>query len=162
MEIRSASDAERNAARIMRAIGFPDAHVTNAGPDGGIDVASHRAVAQVKWYGNAKVGRPDLQRLYGARGKRIDLRLFFFSSSGYSADAVAWANEHEVALFTFDDTGRASAVNYLAQSRYGTKLREEEGNPYGAVGDVFMVVAKFVGWLIIAGLFVGAIMSSCS
>ncbi|MDV7091081.1 hypothetical protein [Rhodococcus opacus] len=40
--------AELNAAARMRELGYPDARVTGRGADGGVDVVSDRAVAQVK------------------------------------------------------------------------------------------------------------------
>ncbi|MBF6359844.1 restriction endonuclease [Nocardia farcinica] len=83
-------EAEENAAVQMRSLGFSDARVTASGADGGIDVRASGADAQVKWRAG-QVGRPELQRLFGARGKRFELQLFFFAASPYSTHAVSYA-----------------------------------------------------------------------
>ena len=70
-QITSWQEAERNAARWMRHWGFGDARLTSSGADGGVDVRARAAVAQVKFEAS-QVGRPALQRLYGARGARHD------------------------------------------------------------------------------------------
>ncbi|NME78966.1 restriction endonuclease [Rhodococcus sp. 105337] len=97
-------DAEHFAAALMRDMGFVDAIVTGAGPDGGLDVVARRAVAQVKWM-HARVGRPDLQRLYGARGSDHSKSLLFFtelfSESPYTPQAVDYANAHGIGLFAY-------------------------------------------------------------
>ncbi|WP_338077062.1 restriction endonuclease [Cellulomonas hominis] len=98
--------AEQMAAAAMRSMGFADAQETPVGPDGGVDVRSRRAIAQVKFRG-AQTGRADVQRLVGARGREV-LDLFFFTIAGYSARAVEYATEMDVALFTYDPTGALS------------------------------------------------------
>ncbi|MFI8976885.1 restriction endonuclease [Nocardia asteroides] len=108
--IGSPREAEENAAKVLRRMGFRDAATTPVGPDGGIDVVSSGALAQVKWQG-ARVGRPDVQRLYGARGRNHHKRLFFFAASGYTEAAIGYANEQDIALYTFDPTGAARLVN---------------------------------------------------
>jgi len=50
--------AERAAARHMKVLGFHDAALTPPGPDGGLDVISGVAAAQVEDY-VTPVGRPD-------------------------------------------------------------------------------------------------------
>jgi len=97
----------------MRHWGFQDARVTTGGADGGIDVESARALAQVKFEA-AQVGRPSLQRLVGARGRNHHKQLLFFSGAGYGDLAVAYADEMEVALFRYDLTGAVSPVNRWA------------------------------------------------
>ncbi|GAA1053938.1 restriction endonuclease [Dietzia natronolimnaea] len=94
--------AEHIAAGIMRDhLGFKDARVTTASGDGGVDVVARQAVAQVKHWGS-QVGRPAIQQLYGARGVDHAKKMVFFCSGGYSRQAIAYANEVGVALFTFD------------------------------------------------------------
>ncbi|WP_425300255.1 restriction endonuclease [Nocardia farcinica] len=107
-------EAEENAAVQMRSLGFSDARVTASGADGGIDVRASGADAQVKWRAG-QVGRPELQRLFGARGKRFELQLFFFAASPYSTHAVSYANEVDMALYTYDPTGRITPVNPAAK-----------------------------------------------
>lgn len=116
--IRNPYDAEMNAAGWMRQLGYLDARVTQRGADHGLDVVSSQAVAQVKWQ-TARVGRPALQNLFGARGHRNHLQMLFFSSSGYSRQAVFWANEHGVALFHFDGFhGALTPVNQMAHRTF--------------------------------------------
>lgn len=91
-------DAERIACEWMRKNGYPDARLTPPGADGGIDVASRKAVAQVKHH-LKPVGRPDVQRLY-AVAQTSKRRALFFSNAGYTPDATAWAREHGVELLT--------------------------------------------------------------
>lgn len=108
-------EAEYVAAAIMRDhLGFEDARVTTASGDGGIDVVARQAVAQVKHWGS-QVGRPAIQQLYGARGIDHSKKMIFFCSGGYSRQAVAYADEVGVALFTFDAAGSFGAVNKSAQ-----------------------------------------------
>lgn len=112
--IATALEAEENAAAQMRALGYLDAQVTDAGPDGGIDVASERAIAQVKWRG-AAVGRPDLQNLVGARGNDHHLDLLFFAASAYTEAARAYAEAMAIALFTYDPAGELTPVGDAAE-----------------------------------------------
>lgn len=123
-DIRSAAEAEMNAARAMRLMGYKDARVTGAGPDGGIDVVSGRAVAQVKWRKSGSTGRPEIQRLYGARGSAHSKDMLFFSASAYTTAAHQYANEHRVGLFVFNDDGSVRAVNGAGTSMApnGTQL----------------------------------------
>ncbi|MEI4745879.1 restriction endonuclease [Rhodococcus erythropolis] len=111
--IQTPHDAELNAAEAMKAWGFGDAVATTGGADGGIDVRSKRALAQVKWKGGV-TGRPDIQNLYGARGMGDEL-LFFFSASGYSDQAVVYADQVGISLFTYDPIGAVEAANKVAR-----------------------------------------------
>lgn len=112
--ITSPIAAEQNAAAKMRDFGFADAEITGGSADAGIDVHSRRAIAQVKWQG-AVTSRPDLQRLYGARGAVDTREMLFFSASGYSSHAVEYADECGISLFTYDPLGEVSAVNPIAE-----------------------------------------------
>ncbi|MCZ1073305.1 restriction endonuclease [Rhodococcus sp. A5(2022)] len=116
--ITSSEDAEHFAAARMREMGFPDARVTGLGADGGIDVVARRAVAQVKWM-HQKVTRPDLQRLYGARGAEHLKDMLFFaeliSPSPYTAHAVEYANEHGIGLFAYTTDGNLFPQNQHAR-----------------------------------------------
>lgn len=108
-------EAEYVAAGIMRDhLGFKDAAVTTASGDGGVDVVAKQAVAQVKHWGS-QVGRPAIQQLYGARGADHSKKMVFFCSGGYSRQAIAYANEVGVALFTFDAAGSYGVINELAE-----------------------------------------------
>jgi hypothetical protein len=113
--IRTPQDAECAAAAWMRWMGYDDAEVTGPGADGGVDVTSRRSVAQVKTE-TLPVGRPALQRLHGvamADGKEG----LFFSLSGYTSQAVEWADLAGMPLFRFDLQGEPQAANAHGQQR---------------------------------------------
>jgi hypothetical protein len=113
-QIRSWQDAEINAATWMRYWGYSDATVTNGGADGGIDVRSKRALAQVKYLA-AAVGRPDLQRLGGVGASEPGKQLFFFSGSDYTATALEYADATGMALFSYGLDGSMAPVNAAAR-----------------------------------------------
>ncbi|MBB5111379.1 hypothetical protein FHU28_001218 [Micromonospora echinospora] len=114
-QIRTWQDAEHNAAAWMRYWGYRDARASPGGSDGGIDVSASGAVAQVKYQAFA-VGRPALQLLFGARGHATHKQLIFFTGSDYASTAVAYADEHNIALFVYSLDGSMTAVNASAQS----------------------------------------------
>lgn len=91
--------AEAFAADHMRRLGFKDAKTTTAGADGGIDVESAAAVAQVKHWKQA-VTRPDVQRLNGAAP--ANTARLFYAASGFTRDARLFADEQKIALFVYD------------------------------------------------------------
>ena len=113
--------AENLALQYMLWLGFPDAtrvgHINQ--PDGGIDISSTHAVAQVKaqWFGT-KVQRPVLQAFTGACSVKEHVlkgyRLFF--APLYTSDAVAYADELDINLFTFDAEGQVSPENMAAKT----------------------------------------------
>lgn len=112
--INSAEKAEHNAAKRMREMGISDAEVTSRGPDGGIDVKAWNAVAQVKWK-SAQTGRPELQKLYGARGVDHSKQMLFFTATGYTRGAVEYADSTGMALFRYDTTGAVRAASRAAE-----------------------------------------------
>lgn len=129
--ISSEDDAEANAARQMRWLGYHDAEVTSRGADGGIDVRATGAAAQVKWR-TAKTGRPDLQRLFGACSTEPHLQLLFFTASGYSSHAINYANVNRIALFLYLPDGAIEPINNAAEnivSRRGKKQRARQQPP---------------------------------
>ena len=115
--IRSPADAETAAADWMRFFGFADANPTPPGADGGVDVRSTAAVAQVKAH-MTPVGRPDLQRLHGVAVSEGRKGLFF-SLMYYSPQALAWADEVGMALFRFDYSGEPEPMNDAAAAIAG-------------------------------------------
>jgi hypothetical protein len=117
-QITSWQIAETNAAAWMRYWGYRDARVTSGGPDSGIDVRSSAALAQVKFEAH-QVGRPVLQRLVGARGRDHGLELLCFTGTGYSAAAVEYGSEMDIALFTYDLSGAMRPINRSARSMVG-------------------------------------------
>ncbi|MFI0267740.1 restriction endonuclease [Streptomyces luteogriseus] len=114
MQISSWQQAELNAARWMRHWGYADATARPGGPDSGIDVRAAGALGQVK-YQAAQVGRPELQRFVGARPYGSTAQLIFFTGSSYAATAVAYAQEWNIALFTYRLDGAMTPVNDSAR-----------------------------------------------
>lgn len=100
------------AATWVRAWGWHDARVTTGGADGGLDIVGAAVAAQVKWKGGA-AGRPDLQRLAGAA--RPGSQLIFFTASKYSKQAIEFADERGIALFSYDPVGTVTAENRDAE-----------------------------------------------
>jgi hypothetical protein len=127
----SARDFEFVAESWMKYWGVLDAEATTASGDGGIDVISSRFAAQVKFYANSKVGRPELQNLYGAaQGLNLG-SLFFAYSSGYSDLALAWAEQVGVGCFAFvpNDNGNGFVFKPLTPVAMDLVL-ENEGIDY--------------------------------
>ena len=93
-----------------------------------IDVRSSRGLAQVKWKSGA-TRLPDVQNLVGAHGTGSD-ELVFFSASGCSTQALDYADEVGVALFTYDPAGAAEAANPEAK-RMLERARPRRGRDRG-------------------------------
>lgn len=138
--ISSWQEAEDHAVAWMRDNGCGDARPTKGGADGGIDVRSKSALAQVK-YEASQVGRPAVQRLVGARGHGAH-RLLFFTGTGYSRTALQYADEMGVALFTYEITGRVSPVNEHAREvlRTGGAGIEEYRAGREITGAIFVLL----------------------
>lgn len=96
--------AEAVARDWMRANGHRDAKLTKSGADGGVDVVSSKAVAQVK-HQSRPVRLPEVQRIFGiAVAERK--RALIFASSGFTAAARAWATAHDVECYVFPPVRR--------------------------------------------------------
>lgn len=95
--------AEMSAVQFMRENGYRDAQRTVSGADGGIDIISEWAIAQVKHY-NREIGVEPIRQLAGVRSKREfrERDAFFFSSGGYRKTAIREALEFNVILFVLD------------------------------------------------------------
>jgi Restriction endonuclease len=94
----------------MQWMGFTDAKRTPSGPDGGLDVVSSQAVAQVKLHGRP-IGRPDLEKLQGAAA---GAQAIFFAAEGYTQEAVGWAASVEMALSgSTDRENRSRSIRWL-------------------------------------------------
>lgn len=119
--IKNPRDAELYAAQIMTALGFTNAVATKAGIDGGVDVESLEAVAQVKLEGRPTTSE-QLQRLYGISAHR-DVLPLFFSLNGYTSHALQWAGETGMALFEFDYDGTIASRSTLADRLLGNGTR---------------------------------------
>lgn len=139
--IRSPQDAEDAAAEWMRYWGFEDAETTERGADGGVDVRSSQAIAQVKAH-MVPIGRPDLQRLHGIAVTEHKMPLFF-SLMHYTPQASEWADGVGMPLFRFNHAGEIEPVNeaasvivadtpdYASQRRGADDDYEEYGVPHG-------------------------------
>lgn len=109
--------AEEIAAAELRSRGFASAQRTPPGADGGFDVEGRGIVAQVKYLAQP-VGREVIQRLVGANLHGAQMAMF--SRTGYTKQALNFAQAAQVALFLID-TNDASAdpANELAEDLYG-------------------------------------------
>lgn len=96
----NAREAEHLACAWMKYLGAEDAVVTPERRDGGVDVRSRDYVVQVKNFQSESVGVPLIRQLNGIAAPE-GRRAVFFSSSGYSRDATAFAREVGMALFIF-------------------------------------------------------------
>ncbi|MDT0213927.1 restriction endonuclease [Rothia sp. ARF10] len=110
--IRTARDAELIAAEWMTYLGFTQVIVTPVGADGGIDVSSAEAVAQVKAE-SKPTGRPNMQQHHGvavANGKTA----IFFSLAGFTPQARTYAEQNGLVLFGFNLQGEPEPINPAA------------------------------------------------
>lgn len=114
--INTWQDAEELAKRWMQYFGFYDSKLTASGSDGGWDVDSSKAVAQVKFEGT-NTGRPEIQKIAGIAHDQ-EKQALFFSLSGYTKAAIEWANSSRirVALFSYDNSGNLTCVNTSASN----------------------------------------------
>ncbi|MBY4111115.1 restriction endonuclease [Rhodococcus fascians] len=119
--IQSYREAELNAVRQLVELGRHDVKATPIGADYGIDLVGNNLIGQVKWQ-VAKIGRPALQRLFGSRGARTHLMLFF-SKSEYTLQAVAYADSVGMCLFLYDKVGTLRPANPLA-AKFFTGLKK--------------------------------------
>jgi hypothetical protein len=94
--------------------GYVGAVETPPSRDGGIDVVSETAIAQVKDT-KAKVGPDAVQQLSGIAAVENKAALFF-ARTGYTAGARAFALRARVALFSFDGQGRPHPENDQARA----------------------------------------------
>ena len=107
-EINTWEDAELLAEEYMQVLGFADARRTGSGSDGGVDIESVRAVAQVKDQSSG-VGRGVLQQIFGiaqSKGKQP-----YFFARHYSAQALEWGSKNRVKMFQFDLRGNIKEVS---------------------------------------------------
>ena len=134
--------AERFAADFLKSAGFSDARTTGGGTDGGVDVRGTGVLAQVKHHAKP-VGRPDLQRLYGARGTDAHA-LYFFGLSGFSPQAIAYAREHNIGLLRYDGFRNVTAVTPAAFTVAKT-VREREARAEALQAKAAQAKADWAG-----------------
>ncbi|MBH0024422.1 restriction endonuclease [Salinibacterium sp. SWN248] len=92
--------AEMIVVEWMRHMGILDAEITRASADGGVDATSSTHVAQVKHY-KGKVGVPEVRQLFGVAASERKIGLFF-TSTGYTVDALSFATAVGMPLFTYN------------------------------------------------------------
>jgi len=112
--IRTWRDAELVAAEWMKYWGYTNVAATAVGADGGIDVVSNEAVAQVKAETGA-TGRPKVQQHHGvaiSEGKTA----IFFALGGFTSAARTYADANAILLFRFDLQGEPEPVNTAAHA----------------------------------------------
>ena len=96
-------EAENLAADYLTRLGFKGVELETGGADGGVDVrVPDLIVAQVKATGS-RVGRPVIQQIFGI-GQAEGAQAVVFSLSGFSQEAIDWADEQTVSLFVFRKT----------------------------------------------------------
>ncbi|MGQ1798092.1 restriction endonuclease [Kocuria oceani] len=105
--VGSWQEAEHSAMLWMRAHGHPDAQLTPAGPDGGVDVVAASAIAQVKHYARPVGPRP-IRELAGTalQPQHHRRRLLFFSTMGYSAPALMEGRAMGIPLYQMGPGGQ--------------------------------------------------------
>jgi hypothetical protein len=112
MAVEDWGDAEDLATLYMKWLGYTDAKRMPDGADGGIDVNSLKAIAQVKDHAKG-VTRPAVQQLYGVAAAEKKVPLFFARS--YARQAIEWGDLHHVLLFQFNIRGEVVAVSAMAK-----------------------------------------------
>lgn len=110
--VRQWADAEGVAAAWMEWLGFGPAQVCGGPGDGGVDVRAQTGVAQVKDYGTPISAGPvrELAGVAMVEGRQA----VFFARSGYTRDAVEFADRAGIALFEFNLQGTITASNVTA------------------------------------------------
>jgi hypothetical protein len=123
-------DAEELAAWYMREIlELGSVRLTGNGADGGIDVTSADASAQVKHY-SSPVGAPEVQQAKGA--SHGSSHVLFFALSAYTKQAMDFSVAAGVALFSYDVYGDVTPRNEHARTildsapRNAARRAEEE------------------------------------
>ena len=119
---RNADDFEFIAESWMKYWGIEDAQKTPKGSDGGIDDYSSSFIAQVKFFANKKVERPDVQNLYGVAQSMNAGSIFFSYASGYTTEALDWAEEQGMACFRFDEIPNRKRFEFIALTTSATQL----------------------------------------
>lgn len=114
-------EAEQAAARHTRSLGFGDADVTGMGADGGVDVRGSGVIAQVKHYAKP-VGIAEVQRLRGTLlGDDIAI---FYATTGFTRQAVQFAEQVGMPLFSFGPSGKALAENAAAMQLQANSISD--------------------------------------
>ena len=158
--IKKPADAEVHAAAWMRALGFYDAQETPVTADAGLDVVASNGVAQVKFKA-VQVGRPELQNFMGAAHPYPDRLRLFFSWKGYSTHALQYAEQAQIALFSYELDGRCMPENAFAQHLCTPIQQTESALPWAGVVPVQPAASwwtpRRIKWLTLAVLALAAV-----
>ena len=119
----SPEGAEILCAQWMSYIGFEGVQVTQFSGDGGVDIESQTAIAQVKHYGGS-VGVSEIRELVGV--SHVDGRTpIFFTSGSYTRDAMKFGDEAGVIMFIYDaEAGFLHPENVAAREMISRSLGE--------------------------------------
>jgi hypothetical protein len=104
-------EAESFVAAQLRFHGATGVEVTRFSKDGGVDVKSDLFVAQVK-HQSANVGVKTIRELKGVTSGAVSPLVF--AKSGFSREAIEFANLHNIGLFTY--LPHLSGANPLADA----------------------------------------------
>lgn len=160
--------AEEAAADWMRRHGFRDATVMTGGVDTGVHVIASRAVAQVRT-SLTPVGPEDLSRLVRDSRAMSGCHRIFFSLSGYSEEAMDYAEEHGIALLVAGRNGSIVPANAwgenLSGSRFGSgplAMRPEAPAALAAPGARAGGPGRTVLWYVIGGFLLAVAIAGVS
>ena len=117
--IANAHAFEKYMAEWMRWLGWDDAKAMPVGPDGGIDVKATGALGQAKRW-DTEVGIEEVQRHNGVCDGIQKYGRVFLSKSGYTRDAIEWANDLNLPLFEMKAGSKDAGV--VASTKAGEKL----------------------------------------
>lgn len=118
LSITTWRQAERNAIRWLRDLGYADAAAAPEGSPPGVDITSRWAIAQVR-FGDSAVRRSELQQLTEARGDDEEVAIYAFTSSKFEIPALTYADVKGIALFSYDGSGAMLPRNAAASSVVG-------------------------------------------
>lgn len=137
--------AEEIAEQHLKYIGFANVRLSPPGNDHGVDVIGRDVAAQVKMTA-LPVGRPVLQQLIGATVVYTDRACY--STSGYTKDALLYAELHSVALFSIEASGEITPRNQLAEIMERTSSLTAESREWRvAYSYVDEVLSRMLKWL---------------
>jgi len=117
--IADAHAFEKYMAEWMRWLGWDDAKAMPVGPDEGIDVKATGALGQAKHW-DTEVGIEEVQRHNGVCEGIQKYGRVFLSKSGYTPQAIKWANDRDLPLFEMKAGSKEAGV--VASSKAGEKL----------------------------------------
>jgi hypothetical protein len=117
--IANAHAFEKYMAEWMRWLGWDDAKAMPVGPDEGIDVKATGALGQAKHW-DTEVGIEEVQRHNGVCEGIQKYGRVFLSKSGYTPQAIKWANDRDLPLFEMKAGSKDAGV--AASTKAGEKL----------------------------------------